>query len=250
MPEANQAVEAFPLTIINPEKLPHLLSALASAQGEYLPLKRDKLVEQRLKDKTTGEYGNRTITFYYADMAAIIEATRPALSKHGLSFFQPLHDDGNSLWLVTCLAHSEGCMIQARAAVNAGSDMKVFGGLITYLRRYMGAPMLGVSAEDDLDEDGDGIDDGSGRAEHSSTASAAPRQAPQRKSAAQPADAKGANKVTDGQLKNLQLKIKTSGVNETAIANMLARLGVPAIDANMTGEHWALVKKEVEKVVA
>lgn len=247
MPEANQAVEAFPLTIINPESLPSLLSALANAQGEYKPIKRGKLVEQRLKNKDTGEYTGRAITFYYAELSSILDAVRPALAKHGLSFFQPLHDVDGELYLYTMLGHTEGCVIQSRMRVHAAGDVKAVGAMISYLRRYAASPMLGVSSEDDIDNDGEGHDDDEGN--QTPPAERQPRATPQRRSSAPEAASGVTGTVTQGQLKNLLLKIKTSGVSAEALQALLQRLGVPAIAADMSTAHWALVKKEVEKVV-
>jgi hypothetical protein len=154
---------ALPAMFLNPAQIPALFADLALAQAEYTTIVRDKLVVQKLKNKSTGEYTGGTIKFMYADLASILAATVPALAKHGLSFFQPLeHGEGDVVWLNSILAHKDGGMLVSRMQIPGAADLKLFGGNITYLRRYAAGPMLGVSSEDDADEDGNGAGDGEG----------------------------------------------------------------------------------------
>jgi hypothetical protein len=59
----------------------NLHSALAAAQGEFEPIKRDKSVTVSMK--SGGKY-----SFSYAPLESILHAVTPALSRHGLSLTQ------------------------------------------------------------------------------------------------------------------------------------------------------------------
>jgi hypothetical protein len=123
------------------EPLNELATALAKAQGEY-----------------TSVGGNRENTFFkssYADMDAIIAATRPALSKYGLSFvqFTKVHEDGIPV-LCTRLLHSSGQYIDGEIRVVPDkNDIQTFGKVLTYQKRYAAMAMLGVSKGSDADDD-------------------------------------------------------------------------------------------------
>jgi hypothetical protein len=237
---------AFPFFVYNPHRLPDLLEAFAAAQGEYLPILRDKLVVQKLKDKDTGNYTGGTITFYYAELASIIAAAIPALSKHGISFSQPLQDTGtNGTWLLTMLAHKSGCVMITKVKLAESKDIKAFGTQITYLRRYMAGPALGVSAEDDAENDGSGAGDGDEAWEARNRAPHPSRPTPARRSAAAPAAEGGINQ---GELANLQKKITAAKLEPAAVDKLLAELGIPAIGMSMSKEHWAAVKHAVESL--
>lgn len=92
----------------------------------------------------------------YADMAQIVKASRPALTKHGLSVIQQIltMQDGTML-LASVLAHSSGQFIESRMRiVPPKSDVQTLGSYITYLRRYSYAALVGIVTSDD-DDDGE-----------------------------------------------------------------------------------------------
>lgn len=248
----------LPTYFYNHDKLPALFAALADAQGKFLPIVRDKLVEQRLRDKDTRQYTGVTISFWYADLASILAATvLPGLSPNGLTFIQPLTFDGNVTWLHSILAHKDGGMIICSVQVPGGSDIKVFGQNITYLRRYTAGPMLGVSAEDDLDEDGNekgGGDDGGGQDWPPQTAQreAQPaRTTPARKSAATSAASTVPVKpgtINAGQVKYLLGKIKALQMDEGMQQAMCERLKIDGINTNLTVEQFNTVSTELDRV--
>lgn len=127
-----------------------LYGALALAQGEFKPIAKNRTVKIQ---SAKGSY-----TFRYADLEAIMTATRPALAKNGLALVQTLESvqDGGTL-LITQLVHKDGGRIMSEVKLPRydNGDPKSFGGLVTYYRRYAACPMLGVSADDDLDENGE-----------------------------------------------------------------------------------------------
>jgi hypothetical protein len=127
-----------------------LYGALALAQGEFKAIAKNRTVKIA---SAKGSY-----TFRYADLEAIMTATRPALAKNGLAVVQTLESvqDGGTL-LITQLVHKDGGRIMSEVKLPRydNGDPKSFGGLVTYYRRYAVCPMLGVSADDDLDENGE-----------------------------------------------------------------------------------------------
>lgn len=261
-PAPQQALPIAPLLtalepgLHNPEKAPAFFAALAAAQGEYGPLVRDKKVVQKLRDKVTRELTGQSITFWYADMAAVLEATRPALSKHGLSFSQPLitAPDGQ-LWIVNILAHSGGAMLVTKVPVPGGDDIKSFGTNLTYLRRYSAGPMLGISAEDDSDENGEPPEDdrdggGYGRAQPpaSSTRTRTPAASADSRPAAAPIQDVAPAKATRAQITMLNAKIKAAGIAPEQISAMLTGMGLPASLDDLLTSDYQRVKAEVEKM--
>jgi hypothetical protein len=130
--------------IIKPSRsddLKDLFGALAKAQAEML----------------AAELSNENPYFKtrYADLAAIVKASRPALTKHGLSLIQQLitHEDGHTV-LHTVLGHVSGQWIESRIRiVPPKSDVQSLGSYITYLRRYSIASLCGIVTAGD-DDDG------------------------------------------------------------------------------------------------
>ena len=101
----------------------------------------------------------------YADLAAVLSVARPALSENGLSIVQVPILDAPEMHLITVLLHSSGEWIGARLRHGLAGDQRgttpvqQLGSLITYLRRYSAAAIVGVAQEDD---DGEGTRTGNG----------------------------------------------------------------------------------------
>ena len=138
--------------VANP--MPALYAALAAAQGAFKPIEKNRSVEIRMK---SGE----KYRFRYADLEEILTKTRSALSVNGLALIQRVeHHQGGPL-LTCCLMHAAGGMLTSEVQIQSArelSDPKAFGAAITYHRRYLVTAMLGVAADDDLDEDGQEIE--------------------------------------------------------------------------------------------
>lgn len=127
-----------------------LYGALAKAQGAFQPIVKNRDVTIAMK--AGGSY-----RFRYADLEEIIAKTRPALSANGLALIQTVEHGQQGPLLVCRLMHAQGGMIASEVSMPTARDLgdpKAFGAAITYLRRYMVTAMLGVAADDDLDEDG------------------------------------------------------------------------------------------------
>lgn len=136
-------------------KMAMLYAALASAQAEYSPLAKNRTV--KIRTRTNGEY-----EFRYADLEAVFSSTRPALTKHGISFIQTIQPANGRSSLITMLAHKDGGVLTSEIEFNMpnSGDIKDFGAHLTYLRRYAATALLGVAADDDLDQNGDGAGEG------------------------------------------------------------------------------------------
>lgn len=124
------------------ESVKDLFGALAKAQAD-MPMAALSSENPYFKSK-------------YAGLPEYIKATRPALSKNGLSVVQPIieNDEGQRV-LLTILAHSSGQYIESRIKiVPPKADIQTFGSYVTYLRRYSYAAIIGAVASDD-DDDGE-----------------------------------------------------------------------------------------------
>lgn len=128
-----------------------LIAALSKAQGAFLAIEKNRTV--KISTKSGGSF-----EFRYADLEEILSKTRPALSANGLALIQTIEHGQNGPMLSCKLMHSGGGMIASETLIPSAREMagdpKAFGAAITYYRRYMVTAMLGVAADDDLDEDG------------------------------------------------------------------------------------------------
>lgn len=92
----------------------------------------------------------------YASLGAVIEASRPVLAKHRLAVTQFPANDGETIGVETILAHESGEFISERLSIALGEEKgksraQVAGSIITYLRRYAWASVLGLYADEDTD---------------------------------------------------------------------------------------------------
>lgn len=159
---------------IDPSAKLAFLTALAKAQGAYEPIVRNRKVTIQPRE-------GRAYEFEYAELQEILSKTRKALSENGLSLRSLITTDAEGgLWLSSILAHAGGYEDVSSMPIDGGGDIKQFGGRITYFRRYMAGPQLGVAAEGDLDDDGTGAGDGGKQ----QSAAPAPKPTPKRTSAA------------------------------------------------------------------
>ncbi len=128
----------------------NIWAAFAAAQAEFKPiLKKNKV-----------SFGNTS--YHYADLQAILDATKPALNAHGLALTQRAEMEGTSIKVETILFHASGDSISSGVLVmpvDVGKSMsriQCVGSAMTYARRYSLSAFLGVAADDD--DDGNGAD--------------------------------------------------------------------------------------------
>lgn len=125
------------------DSIDQLAIALAKAQGEMF---------------TAGK--NQKNPFFkssYADFEAIVNASRPALTKYGLSVVQPpvFSDTLGQSFLITILMHSSGQWIQSRALHNPQkNDIQSLSSYNTYLKRMCYTSLVGVVTGEDDDGEG------------------------------------------------------------------------------------------------
>ena len=112
-----------------------LIAALSKAQGE---------ITNAAKNAKNPHFKSD-----YADLAAVLNTVKPALSKNGIALVQGTAFDGAMVTVTTVLAHSSGGSISSEAScVPAKMDGQGIGSATTYLRRYSLAAMTGIAQED------------------------------------------------------------------------------------------------------
>ena len=150
--EEVETTEPEPVEIVNPteydmqmsETIGELAGALAKAQGEMKSV-----------NKGAQGYG-----YKYADLAAVIETAKPALSKHGLSIVQTHTLKRNatnpSVVTQTLLMHSSGEWIKSSLdlpiiMMKQLTIVQCIGLVSSYGRRYSYQAIVGIAAEEDND---------------------------------------------------------------------------------------------------
>lgn len=129
------------------ENLGELFTALAAARQEFTAFTKSKTAQVK-GDKATYSYS-------YADLADIIEATAPALAKHGLVIIQEpevISDSSRQTVIIHgCIAHNSGAVYQFRPLpiTVAGGTAQAIGSAISYARRYQLCAVLNLAAADD-----------------------------------------------------------------------------------------------------
>ena len=119
------------------ESLKELASAFAKAQSE---------IEGATADKQNPHFRSR-----YADLGNVVDAIKPAITKHGLSFVQVSHNAESAACIETIILHSSGEWLSCgRVSVPVSKhDAQGYGSALTYARRYSLAAAFGVAPEDD-----------------------------------------------------------------------------------------------------
>lgn len=205
-----------------------LAAALAKAQGEFKPVAKNRAVQIRMKE-------GGTYRFEYADLEQLISCTRPALAANGLAVVQRVDKDQ----LITELLHGDGGALRSISDLpRMGQDPKSYGAAITYLRRYAYSALLCLAADDDLDEDGRGVDDAKRDAGPDGSQR---REEPQPRT--KPA---GEKRLASGaQLKWAKERLAVMET-DSALA-LLAGHGIKSLDDELTVEAFDALKKDLLK---
>lgn len=125
------------------DSLDQLADVLSQFQGE-------------VKDAPKNRHG---YGYDYADLFQLLQVTRPLLNKYGLSVTQGLYSKGERLGVETVLMHKSGQWVSSRADFPVDRSMKKdgtfkmsvaqeAGGVISYIRRYAYAAILGLTQTD------------------------------------------------------------------------------------------------------
>jgi hypothetical protein len=119
------------------DSIASLGAALAKAQG---------VIVGAAKDRKNPHFNNA-----YADLASVWDACRAPLSSNGLAVVQDAFNvDGGRVGVRTLLIHSSGEYIQSELTAKPAQDTpQAVGSVITYLRRYSLASLVGVAPDDD-----------------------------------------------------------------------------------------------------
>jgi len=132
------------------EAINELATALSAAQGE---------IQNAEKSSDNPFFGSK-----YADLAEVLNQTRPVASAHGLSVSQFPFSDGDDVGVESILMHSSGQWMKSKIQLpiqdfaegeldNKGNQKHVnwgqeSGKILTYLRRYSIAAIFGIAQED------------------------------------------------------------------------------------------------------
>ena len=140
------------------ESIAALAGALAKAQLQ---------IEPASKNATNPHFRS-----HYADLASIWDACRGPLNTNGLSIVQfPCDGEVGRIGLCTMIVHSSGEWMSETITVKAlKEDPQFLGGVLTYLRRYSLAAVVGVTATED--------DDGNAASTPANARASAPAQRP------------------------------------------------------------------------
>jgi hypothetical protein len=103
-------------------------------------------IEGAAKDKVNPHFKSK-----YADIGSVIDAIKPALSRHGLGFTQHPQPSESGIIVETMLHHSGGDSLSLGTLYVPANklDPQAFGSALTYARRYALMTAFGVPAEDD-----------------------------------------------------------------------------------------------------
>ncbi len=120
-----------------------LAAALAKAQSEFTIAGKNK--------------SNPFFKSKYADFESVVAASRPALTKNGLSVVQTILPDTEGMSLLhSILLHSSGEYIESRMRINPiKTDIQAISSYTTYIKRMAYSSLVGVVTGDESDDDGE-----------------------------------------------------------------------------------------------
>jgi hypothetical protein len=104
----------------------------------------------KIESATKGKV-NPAFRSKYADLAAVVDAIKPALAEHGLFFRQVTHPADGGVCVETIIHHSSGESLSCGPLFLPATkqDAQGYGSAMTYARRYSLMAAFGVPAEDD-----------------------------------------------------------------------------------------------------
>jgi hypothetical protein len=104
----------------------------------------------------TGDVNAGQRRYKFMEFSEMLKAARPVLRAHGFAFSQKVYTntDTGHHEIETILVHkSGGTWASGPMVFDAQANVQVLGSLISYLKRYQGAALLGLAGQDD-DDDG------------------------------------------------------------------------------------------------
>jgi len=137
---AHKAVESISLEVYSSDLTGQLSDAMSAAQGAYKPL-----VYDRRNAETKEEY---------ADLEAIIDATREALSANKIFFSQLVCTGTDQETIITTrISHGEQWMVAKGRVVPIRDDPRTTDSLIQYVKRQAAQSILGIAGRNDTSDD-------------------------------------------------------------------------------------------------
>lgn len=124
-------------------------------EGERAPFARafvaaQSKVEAVLKGAENAAFKVGQRVSKYADLAACVEAVKPALNAAGIGVLQFPSFDGERVGVTTTLLHESGASVSATLHMRpTKADPQGIGSAITYARRYALLAIVGAAPEDD-----------------------------------------------------------------------------------------------------
>lgn len=148
-PEAEQPIrfEEVRETVRRSDDVKELIAGLIKAQIDFEPV---------LKDSENEAYSRGQKKSKYATLASVIDATRPALNKNGLTIVQHVqsHNASKETVITTTLFHISGQFLESDFTMpsvgqNGRFDPQTVASATTYGRRYAWLAITGAAPEDD-----------------------------------------------------------------------------------------------------
>jgi hypothetical protein len=133
--------------MLQSESIAELLAAMTEVQSELPTMPKSKQA-----------YG-----YKYTDLDTITQTIKPILGKHGIGYMQSVGGLAeNALTLTTRIFNKKGEYIEDTAALPTITSTKnnaaqTLGMSITYMRRYALCAMLGITSDEDVDANINGI---------------------------------------------------------------------------------------------
>lgn len=117
------------------------IKALSAALAKALPE-----IDKADKNKENPHFRSK-----YADLGNVVDAIKPALQNHGLTFTQICHDTTSAATVETVVLHESGEWLSCGlvSVPVSKNDAQGFGSALTYARRYSLSAAFGVAPEDD-----------------------------------------------------------------------------------------------------
>jgi hypothetical protein len=133
------------------ENINDIIAALAKARKQFPAIEKTETAVIKGKTKSGQAY---EYSYNYAPLAEILDKTAPALSDNGLALVETIDETESGTELTVILAHSSGQFLPSRKLLGTFNDPKLFGGAMTYYRRYLIEGLLNIASQQDKDAQG------------------------------------------------------------------------------------------------
>lgn len=164
-PVADPMVSMIERVVMNPELPMERVQAMFDLRERQMAKEAEQAFNQAFANAMaempdvprSGE--NKHLKRKYSTLDDLIRTARPVLAKHGLSLNWQPHITGDQITMVATVRHSLGHSIEASDSAprdKSGSMNFIQGGgsTQTYLKRFTGFAILGLSSGDEVDDDG------------------------------------------------------------------------------------------------